>query len=45
MLPNKSKWFALLSGAVFLAAPAFAQEGKAILDILVRKGVITNEEA
>lgn len=45
MFFNKTKWLALLGGAVLLAAPAVAQESKAIIDALVKKGVISSDEA
>lgn len=45
MFFNKTKWLALFGSAVLLAAPAVAQESKAIIDALVKKGVITSDEA
>lgn len=45
MFSLKSKWTALLAGAALAISPMAAQESKAIIDALVKKGVITSEEA
>ncbi|HSY19266.1 MAG TPA: hypothetical protein VK815_13065 [Candidatus Acidoferrales bacterium] len=46
MLPKKLKSLALLSGALLSASVAFAQQdNKALLDLLVKKGIITQQEA
>lgn len=39
------KWTALLGGALVLAGSLAAQDNKALLDALIRKGVLTAEEA
>jgi hypothetical protein len=44
MLTLKSKWLTLL-GALLAAVPAFAQDNKALIDALVKKGILTNDEA
>jgi hypothetical protein len=44
MFNLKSKWIALLGGALF-AASAFAQDSGALIEALVRKGILTNQEA
>lgn len=45
MLLKKSKWLALL-GSVFLVAGSLpAQDSKALIDALIKKGVLTAEEA
>jgi len=44
MLPNKMKWFALL-GSALLAGSAFAQDSGPLIDILVKKGIVTDQEA
>jgi hypothetical protein len=45
MLNKLTKRLALLGGACFLAGSLIAQDSQAILDILVRKGVLTADEA
>lgn len=45
MFFNKTKWIALLGGALLITSAAVAQESKAIVDALVKKGVITSDEA
>jgi len=45
MLNQKSKWLALLTGALLAAAPAIAQDNSALLNALVRKGILTDQEA
>ena len=45
MLTLKSKWLALLAGALLAAAPALAQDNSALLNALVRKGILTDQEA
>jgi hypothetical protein len=47
MFHNKLKSLALFGGAVFFAGTAFAQQNnnQALLDILVRKGILTPQEA
>ncbi len=45
MLIPKSKWLALLGSAALLTAPAFAQDSKALIDALIKKGILTNDEA
>ncbi len=45
MYKRTTKWLALLCGAALAASPVIAQDSQAILDILVRKGVITANEA
>jgi len=44
MLLNKMKWFALL-GSALLAGSAFAQDSGPLIDILVKKGIVTDQEA
>jgi hypothetical protein len=44
MLNLKSKWLALLAGAV-VGSAAFAQDSGALIDALIRKGILTNQEA
>lgn len=39
------KWTALLGSALLLASPLAAQDSKALIDALIRKGVLTAEEA
>jgi phosphate-selective porin len=45
MLTTKSLRFALLTGALLLASSAPAQDSGPLLDALVRKGILTNQEA
>src|SRR5450759_31264 len=47
MLKLNSKWLALLGGALLLAiaAPAFAQDSGPLSDLLIKKGVVTDQEA
>ncbi len=45
MLNTKTKWFALMLGAAALATAAIAQDSGALLDALVRKGILTDQEA
>jgi phosphate-selective porin len=45
MLTTKSLRFALLTGALLLATSAPAQDSGPLLDALVRKGILTNQEA
>lgn len=44
MLTLRNKVLALLAGA-FLAASAFAQDSGPLIDILVKKGIVTDQEA
>jgi hypothetical protein len=44
MLNFKSKWFAALAAAV-LAASAYAQDSGPLVDLLVKKGIVTDQEA
>lgn len=44
MLTSKTKWYALLA-SVIMAASAFAQDSGPLLDLLVKKGVVTDQEA
>ncbi|HEX2853577.1 MAG TPA: porin, partial [Opitutaceae bacterium] len=45
MLFQKSKWLALFTGALLVAAPAFAQDNAALIEALLRKGILTDQEA
>lgn len=45
MFSLKSKLIAVFSGLLLLASPLAAQDSKAILDALVRKGVLSSDEA
>lgn len=46
MLKLNSKWLALLTGAVIAAASsAYAQDSGPLIDILVKKGIVTDQEA
>ncbi len=45
MLKLKSQWLALVSGAALLAGPVFAQDSGPLLDLLVRKGLVSDQEA
>ena len=42
---TKSKFLALCAGALLVASPAIAQDSGPLLDALVRKGILTNQEA
>jgi hypothetical protein len=45
MLLNKSKWLALLGGAFLLAGSALAQDSGPLIDLLVKKGIVNDQEA
>lgn len=46
MLINKPKWLALLGSALLaIGAPASAQDSGPLLDLLVKKGIINDQEA
>ena len=45
MFSLKSKLTVLLAGLLLMASPLAAQDSKAILDALVRKGVLSSDEA
>src|ERR1700677_2386005 len=47
MLPHKSKWIALFGLALAATGAALAQttDNQALIDILIKKGVITDQEA
>lgn len=45
MLNLKSKFLALLAGALLAVSPVLAQDSGPLLDALVRKGILTNQEA
>jgi hypothetical protein len=45
MIKLNSKWLAPLFCVALLATPAFAQDSQAIINVLVKKGVITDAEA
>jgi len=45
MFSLKSKLITLLSGLLLMASPLAAQDSKAILDVLVLKGVLSSKEA
>ena len=45
MLTLKSKCLALLGGVLFSASAVLAQDSGPLLDALVRKGILTNQEA
>lgn len=46
MLFQKSKWLALFTGALLLTtAPIFAQDNAALIEALLRKGILTDQEA
>jgi phosphate-selective porin len=40
-----TKWLALLGGVMLTASVALAQDNKALLDALVKKGILTDDEA
>lgn len=41
----KSKWLALLAGALVATGSALAQDSGALIDLLVKKGIVTDQEA
>ena len=45
MLHLKSKWLALLGGALLATGSAFAQDSGPLVDLLVKKGMVTDQEA
>ncbi|MDB6128128.1 MAG: hypothetical protein JWM35_2024, partial [Verrucomicrobia bacterium] len=45
MFNPKPKWLALLGAAILAAAPAFAQDSGPLIDMLVKKGIVTDQEA
>lgn len=45
MLKLKNQLIALLGGALLMASPVLAQDSGALLDLLVKKGVITDQES
>lgn len=45
MLTLKSKWLALAALAALGASVALAQDNQALIDVLIKKGIITNDEA
>ena len=45
MLKLKSQWLALLGGALLAVSPVFAQDSGPLLDLLVKKGIVTDQEA
>ena len=45
MLLKKTQWFALLAGAALAAGPVLAQDNSTLLNALVRKGILTEQEA
>ncbi len=45
MLFKKSHWFALLGGALLSAGSALAQDSGALLNLLVKKGNVTDQES
>lgn len=45
MFSLKSKWTALLAGVALAVSPVMAGESGALLDALVRKGILTDQEA
>ncbi len=45
MFTHKPKWSALLGSALLLVSPVIAQDSKALIDVLIKKGLITAEEA
>jgi phosphate-selective porin len=45
MTKSTSIWRALFTGTVLSGAPLFAQESGALIDALIRKGILTNQEA
>ena len=45
MFHLKSKWLALLGGALLATGSAFAQDSGPLIDLLVKKGIVTDQEA
>lgn len=45
MLKFKTKWSALLAGALLAAVPLVAQDNSTLINALVRKGILTDQEA
>ncbi len=45
MLTSKSKCFALFAGALLAVSPVIAQDSGALIDLLVKKGIVTDQEA
>lgn len=45
MLTLKSKWLALLGSALLITGSALAQDSGPLIDILVKKGIVTDQEA
>ncbi len=45
MFNLKSKWLALLGGALLATGTAFAQDSGPLVDLLVKKGIVTDQEA
>ncbi|MEO7413696.1 MAG: putative porin [Opitutaceae bacterium] len=45
MLFKKSRWLALLGGASLFTAAVFAQDSGPLIDLLIRKGIVTDQEA
>ncbi len=45
MFHLKSKWLALLSGALIATGSALAQDSGPLIDLLVKKGIVTDQEA
>ena len=45
MLNLTSKWLALLAGALLTVGHAVAQDNSALINVLLRKGIVTDQEA
>ncbi|MBS0663391.1 MAG: porin [Verrucomicrobia bacterium] len=45
MLKTKLKWFALAGGALLAAVSLPAQDNKALIDVLIKKGILNEQEA
>src|SRR4051812_13848104 len=45
MLFKKSLWLAVLGGVAFTAGPILAQDSGALLNLLVKKGIVTDQES
>ena len=45
MFHLKSTWLALLGGALLATGSAFAQDSGPLIDLLVKKGIVTDQEA
>lgn len=45
MFHLKSKWLALLGGALIATGSAFAQDSGPLVDLLLKKGIVTDQEA